>query len=186
MKTLSEMGRIVTAGKDKNDLLDIFKEGRIRIHDDKNRAAFPASEFSIEYEKGTDTGSVTGNSLIPRLYYYKKLMNELGRREFLSDDGQEDLLTYANDAKIVTPISSYVVLESARDYKGNNIEKIKSKFENVEIADKKSEGLSSKLGMVPEPHEWLLIMAVISAILFIYRKFILKKIILLYGFIKRK
>jgi len=171
-KSFEELQRITVVSDSESSLFDILKTGRINVPELENTVFFKGSAFSITKSKIENSKTVKGNDLIPRLYYYKNLMNLLGQRYFDRDSDQKDLLLYANDAMIVTPVSSFVVLEKQSDYDKHDIKKIKSKFDTTNVKDNKEEG--NKLGLVPEPHEWALIIILIFSLAFFYRKNILK------------
>ncbi len=82
-------------------------------------------------------------------------MKQLGSQ--FSDDKnvQEKHLAQAQEAYIVTPVSTLVSLESEKDYERFDI---KPAGEN----SLKNASLTSS-GAVPEPHEWLLLVLLLSA-----------------------
>ena len=74
---------------------------------------------------------------------------------------QNQYVTLAKDANIVTPISSLIVLETDADYKNNGIEKNVDTLGNASINND---------GAVPEPYEWLLIIIGLTSLFFYYQK----------------
>lgn len=83
-----------------------------------------------------------------RLFAYNKVLRELNSRA--GEEEPADLLRLAEQAYVVTPVTSLVTLETKADYERFDI--------------KKTEGLPSLgnawtngAGSVPEPHEWALI-----------------------------
>ena len=71
------------------------------------------------------------------------------------------IVSLAKDANIVTPISSLIVLETDADYEKNGIEKNVDTLGNASINND---------GAVPEPHEWLMIIAGLTLLFFYYKK----------------
>ena len=74
---------------------------------------------------------------------------------------QNQYITLAKEANIVTPISSLIVLETDTDYENNGIEKNVNTLGNASMNND---------GAVPEPHEWLMIILGLGLIFFYYKK----------------
>ncbi|MBX2842707.1 MAG: XrtN system VIT domain-containing protein [Flammeovirgaceae bacterium] len=84
-----------------------------------------------------------------RLYAYNKIMKEVGKHYFKSEEYENGpLIDLAVKANVVSPISSLIALETKKDYERFDIERSKDSLGNA--ADAGS-------GAVPEPHEWALI-----------------------------
>jgi XrtN system VIT domain protein len=115
--------------------------------------ALPQAGALIVESDSTATGKAPDHLF--RLFAYNKILRELNTRA--GEEEPADLLRLAEQAYVVTPISSLVTLETKEDYERFGI--------------KKTEGLPSLgnawtngAGSVPEPHEWALIaLLVISA-----------------------
>jgi XrtN system VIT domain protein len=116
------------------------------------------SGISIEKKMHSDTVS-NGSNHIYRMYAFGKVLVEQVK---IQEDSLavNQYVTLAKDANIVTPISSLVVLETDADYEKNGIEKNVNTLGNASINND---------GAVPEPHEWLMIIAGLS-LLFVYYK----------------
>ncbi|MGQ1784161.1 XrtN system VIT domain-containing protein [Saccharicrinis sp. GN24d3] len=98
-----------------------------------------------------------------RLYNYHTVMQKAGNL-FLQEDATIPKSVYhlCNEAFIVTPVSSLIVLESQKDYDRFDIKKNKNSLQNANLQDS---------GAVPEPHEWALIIALGAILCFVYFKF---------------
>lgn len=112
--------------------------------------------------ESTDTLSTGAPDHIARLYAYNHMMQQIGTKylskEYLKDSAATSgLLKEAEQANIVTPISSLIVLETAQDYQRFDIQKSKNSLDNATLKNS---------GAVPEPHEWALI--IIFALLVSY------------------
>ncbi|KQS24698.1 XrtN system VIT domain-containing protein [Dyadobacter sp. Leaf189] len=100
-----------------------------------------------------------------RLYAYNHIMQQIGRT-YLNGQYQQDsaklsaLVQEADQAYIVTPVSSLIVLESQKDYDRFDIRKSKKSLDNAALKSS---------GAVPEPHEWALI--ILFALLATYYTF---------------
>jgi XrtN system VIT domain protein len=97
-----------------------------------------------------------------RLFAYTDLMREYGKNYFgQKDDNIDELVKIANEAYIVSPISSLIVLETQKDYDRFDIGDNENSLKNASI---------SSSGAVPEPHEWALIGLFAVIIFFVYRR----------------
>lgn len=83
-----------------------------------------------------------------RLFAYNDIVRKVGRDFFNSAQYEDLLFREAEEAYVLSPVTSLIVLESEADYNRMNIKKNKDTLGNAEIM----EG-----GSVPEPHEWALI-----------------------------
>ena len=89
-------------------------------------------------------------------------MQECGRNYFTSGNFiEESLIDIANEAYIVSPVSSLIVLETLNDYERFNIEKNKNSLNNAS---------TQSAGAVPEPHEWALIILLTLTLVYLYYK----------------
>lgn len=102
----------------------------------------------IEQAAATAPQSSAAPDHLFRLYAYHHLMTRIGRRYFRRDYLADSLLTEAQQANVVSPLSSLIVLETQADY--------------ARFSIKKGNGLDNatlkKTGAVPEPHEWALLL----------------------------
>jgi len=85
-------------------------------------------------------------------------MKKIGRNYFDQKHITTQLIGQAQEAYVVTPISSMVVLETQKDYERFGIEEAKGSLKNASI---------SNSGSVPEPHEWLLIILCVFTLIFL-------------------
>jgi XrtN system VIT domain protein len=109
----------------------------------------------------TSVGSAPDHLM--RLFTYRHIMQQmeghLPGENHTQDNGDPALLVgEAQEANIVTPVSSLVVLESRDDYTRFDIEASRNGLKNA--------GLTSK-GSVPEPAEWALIAVALTVFFFI-------------------
>lgn len=102
----------------------------------------------------------TANSTAPdhllRLYNYNNILE----RSQLGMEPKESLLNLANEAFVVSPISSLIVLESQGDYERFDIDINKRSLQNASTAG---------VGAVPEPQEWALIFLCLLTLLLAYK-----------------
>ncbi len=96
-----------------------------------------------------------------RLYGYSQLMRTLGSDYFEKQKYETALLDRAEEAYILSPVSSLIVLESQADYERFGIKKNENTLGNAEFL----EG-----GAVPEPQEWALFGVLMVVCLVYWRK----------------
>lgn len=117
-----------------------------------NTVALPESGVLIVQKDTTVSGKAPDHLF--RLFAYNTVLRELGGS---TTDEPTDLVQLAEQAYVVTPVSSLVTLETKADYERFDI--------------KPTAGLPSlgNAGAVPEPHEWALIVLLTLGALFSYR-----------------
>ena len=74
----------------------------------------------------------------------------------------EEVYDLCDEAYIVSPVSSLIVLETQKDYERFDIDESVNSLKNANLKDS---------GAVPEPHEWALIAVVLAIITLVYFKF---------------
>lgn len=95
-----------------------------------------------------------------RLFAYNHIMQKMGARFSEDTKDTDELVTEAQKAYVVSPVSSLVVLETKKDYERFNISESENSLRNASLKSK---------GAVPEPHEWALI--IIACLVLLYVKF---------------
>lgn len=130
---------------------DIETDDRIVIH---------STDMIIEKKPGATPNS--GPDHVMRLFSYNHVMQKLGTGLFLDRPVQDSLVKEAQQAYVVTPVSSLVVLEKQEDYERFGVN-------DGDDASLKNASLNSK-GAVPEPHEWALIGLVAIVMFYTMRK----------------
>lgn len=122
------------------------------------------ANMCIVRQEADPTISQGGPDHLMRLYHYNKILQMVGTY-YVENKNQAKLnqaVSMANEAFVVTPVSSLIVLETDKDYDQFGIDKNKNSLLN---ATKKGNGA------VPEPHEWLLIgLGVLSMLYFIAKQ----------------
>lgn len=102
-----------------------------------------------------------------RLFAYRRILQQLKGRlpdamPGPSADADTAQVQMAQEAGIVSPVSSYIVLESQDDYDKFNIRDDKNGLKNASLQGK---------GAVPEPGEWAILITVLALFAFIrYRR----------------
>lgn len=111
-------------------------------------------------EKGTKKVQSKAPDHLLRLFAYNSIMKKMGRNYFNKDKEYiKDLVEIANEAYIVSPVSSLIVLETKKDYNRFDIPENKNSLKNASV---------NSSGAVPEPGEWLLICLFIAILLYLF------------------
>ncbi|WP_118976851.1 XrtN system VIT domain-containing protein [Taibaiella koreensis] len=95
---------------------------------------------------GTSRGKAPDH--FQRLFAYNHLMRQLGSGIYHNRETDTALVAEAQQANIVSPLSSLVVLETQADYDRFDIKASENSLQNASLQSK---------GAVPEPEEWALI-----------------------------
>lgn len=152
LKTLKQFRVINYRQGNLDDLQKLRESGRFPVTKlDSNQVAVPVSNTKITKIPGETNSGAPDH--IMRLYAYNKTVQQAGRHFFKEDYITEKLISLAEDAYIVSPVSSLIVLESQKDYERFDIDENKNSLGNA---------TAQGHGGVPEPHEWALI--IISAL----------------------
>ncbi|TDO22603.1 XrtN system VIT domain-containing protein [Pedobacter duraquae] len=97
-----------------------------------------------------------------RLFAYNDIMKKVGPDFFSKNYIRPELIGEAEQAFIVSPVSSLIVLETQKDYDRFDIEANKNSLKNASMKSS---------GAVPEPHEWVLfILCIGTAAYVLHRK----------------
>jgi len=152
-----------------------FAEGNLEeLNNLITKKTFPVSEESSNQIILHDAGlMITKNNSeknhkpdnapdhLARLFAYNDIMRKVGKDYFKGDFVNEDLISEATTAYVVSPVSSLIVLETKEDYERFDIKNTDNSLLN---ASKKSSGA------VPEPHEWMLIIIFVLLIFYCIRQ----------------
>lgn len=105
-------------------------------------------------------GVSTAPDHLMRLFAYNHILQQLGKRDSLSIDSTA-LVKEAQEAYVVSPVSSLVVLETQADYDRFDIKDSQDSLKNASLKNN---------GAVPEPGEWAIIILLGAACLFFVHK----------------
>jgi len=143
------------------ELLELNKKGAFPINRlQKNEVAINSSKSKIIMHQQTSSSNAPDHLM--RLFAYKQIMQLTGRNYFKNDaEFQQILVDIANEAYVVSPISSLVVLETIKDYERFDIEENENSLQNA---------VKNSSGAVPEPHEWALIILTLLVVSYLYFK----------------
>lgn len=153
-RSLRELRLIHYESCSTQEAIDKTLSGRLkRFEEDSSKTVIHSSRLAI-------TKTITGDTLakgsapdhLLRIFAYNDLLRKIGPAFFEKEKYESDLFRQAEEAYVVSPVTSMIVLESTADYERMGIGRNTNTVGNAGIA----EG-----GAVPEPHEWLLIALVV-------------------------
>ncbi len=135
-------------------------------YNNENDSMVVVETAGVALTKTIDKGMSNAPDHLMRLYAYNSVMQKLGTGIFTNREKDTALVYEAEQAYIVTPVSSLIVLETQADYDRFGIEKSKNSLENASLKSG---------GAVPEPEEWALIIIACCAILWTFYRNKFKK-----------
>lgn len=116
-----------------------------------NKVVIDEANIAIEQKADSITTGDAPDHLM-RLFAYNHILQKAGKGLLTGKEGQDSLIPIAQEAYVVSPISSLIVLESQADYDRFNIKDSDNSLKNASLKSN---------GAVPEPHEWALIILVL-------------------------
>lgn len=159
-QTIKEQKYVEFIQTDLENALKLVKNNQfLSLTTDENRVNIETAGISIHKKEKLEKLSSNGSNHIYRMYAFGKVLEE---QVTIQNDSLavNKYVTLAQDANIVTPITSLIVLETDEDYTKHGIEKNIDTLGNASINND---------GAVPEPHEWVLIILTL-VVLFVYYK----------------
>jgi XrtN system VIT domain protein len=125
-----------------------------------NEVAIECAKSKIVMENQATVSNAPDHLM--RLFAYNQIMKITGRNYFNNNsEFQQSLIDIANEAYVVLPISSLVVLETVKDYERFDIQENENSLQNA---------VKNSSGSVPEPHEWALIILSLLVVTYLYFK----------------
>ncbi|PSK92172.1 XrtN system VIT domain-containing protein [Taibaiella chishuiensis] len=172
--------RLFNLGRTLNPYLSTLKEHRAFVYEQGDtellQQLVTGSSFATDAERadkivleragiqvtsGAGTTDTHAPDHVMRLFTYNHLMQQLRSGLYTNHEVDTALVAEAQEAGIVSPLSSLVVLETAADYNRFDISQSKNSLQNASMKSK---------GAVPEPEEWALIAIAAALVVFLYRK----------------
>ena len=142
---LSGLGQALSAG--------VFPQNVENAH----TVVLPSAGLLITEQDSATTATQAPDHLF-RLFAYQSILRDLG----LQQGEPEDLVRLAEQAYVVTPVSSLVTLETQADYD-------RFQIKPTEMLNSLGNASFENAGSVPEPHEWALILLLAVAVLWSVR-----------------
>lgn len=139
-----------------------------------NRVVIHHSGMTIEKDSvALRVGGPPAPDHLARLFAYNDIMRRIGGSYLTDNYITQEVLSEAEKAFVVSPVSSLIVLETLEDYERFGIDENTNSLGNASMEDS---------GAVPEPHEWALILTVLLLLVLLYRKQLVAK----FQFLRKK
>ena len=163
LKTLAELRVLNAAYGTTIDLINLLEKTKQFPHqpDTETRIVLPEAGVAIRESPSNDIKASVAPDHLARLFTYNHLLQQVGRHYFAKNYQTDALIQEAQRAHVVSPLSSLVVLETAKDYERFAIKKDVSGLDNATLKQE---------GAVPEPHEWALLIMVAGLVAWLIRK----------------
>jgi XrtN system VIT domain protein len=163
LKSLKEFQIINFHSGSLSELSDIVAKGYFyQYNSDTSKINLDIAGICIQ--KDTKQVQSKAPDHLLRLFAYNALMKQMGRNYFnKNQDYINGLVEIANEAYIVSPVSSLIVLETIKDYERFDIPENENSLKNASVKSS---------GAVPEPEEWILICLFVGMLisLFLFKK----------------
>ena len=160
LKTLAELRVLNVTQGNHGVLTNYLKNGQFpRQPDGSESIAFPEAGMVIRATPQQPARASAAPDHLARLFTYNHLLAQIGSHYFAGNYQTDALIQEAQQAHIVSPLSSLVVLETERDYDRFGIKKDASGLDNATLKEE---------GAVPEPHEWALLLVLAGLIGWLY------------------
>jgi len=155
LKTLKQFRAIEYMEGSLADLEKIAKNSKFPVVSTaENEVSITEANMLIKKVVGVENTGAPDHLL--RMFAYNKTVQEAGKNFFDEKFITDNLITLAEEAYIVSPVSSLIVLESQADYERFDIDENQNTLGNASVLGH---------GGVPEPHEWILIVVSILVVL---------------------
>lgn len=162
VQSLESFGLLDFALGNMDELEKMMQEKKYPMVDEnEQQIALHQSDILIqkEYLEEVEVETVGKNQApdhVMRLFRYNELLHHIGKAYFDREALEETWIRKAEEAYVVSPVSSLIVLETQKDYERMGIEENRDTLGNAKMQNS---------GAVPEPHEWVLIFLVLGVIL---------------------
>jgi XrtN system VIT domain protein len=141
--------------------LDTLLDKHQFIVDQENQNTVVIDNAGLMIQKAPGLKTADAPDHLLRLFAYNDIMKKVGADYFRHDYVQPLTIAEAEQAYIVSPVSSMIVLETQQDYERFGIDENKNSLKNASMKSS---------GAVPEPQEWVLIVLAAGIVgTFIYR-----------------
>lgn len=161
VQSLESFGVLDFALGNTDELKELLEQDKFPlIEENDTQIALHQSDILIKKYVEESQAQPAPENLAPdhvmRLFRYNELLQDIGKAYFDQDALEETWIRKAEEAYVVSPVSSLIVLETQKDYERMGIEENRNTLGNAKMTNS---------GSVPEPHEWVLIMLVFAVIL---------------------
>lgn len=161
LRTLKEVGSFNYVKGDVFLLQELLNGQRYPMANEKeNEVTLDTAGITLRQSEESTTQSSAPDHVM-RLFAYNHILKNQGAAILSGGIVEQAAITEAEEAYVVSPVSSLVVLESQRDYDRFDIKASKDSLKNASLSAK---------GAVPEPHEWAMIITALLLLLYVRRR----------------
>lgn len=165
LRSLKEFRVIKTCTGNMEELENILQSKLFPDYlENNNLSVIEPSQIALLKIRTNDSSKTKAPDHFFRLFAYNHIMQNAGIQSIQKDYSDSSLVSLAEKAYVVSPLSSLIVLETQKDYDRFDIKKSKDSLGNADMHND---------GSVPEPHEWMLIIVIGIAIITLTAKRIL-------------
>jgi XrtN system VIT domain protein len=158
LKTLKELRMFLYDQGTIEELSDLLAKNRY-IASPENDSTIAIDNAAILIKEVNEPTTTQAPDHLLRLFTYNHVMKEVSENYFNEQFINDNVVSEAQKAYIVSPVSSLIVLETQADYDRFDIKDNQNSLKNASMKSS---------GAVPEPHEWLLIIIAIAVALYLY------------------
>lgn len=131
------------------------------LPDTDGAMALPQAGMVIKRDNAQGPQPTLAPDHLARLFAYQHLLHQIGRQYFTRHYLTDALISEAQHANVVSPISGLLVLETQADYDRFKIKRDTNGLDNATLKNQ---------GAVPEPHEWALLLLLATLVGWVWRK----------------
>ncbi|BAU52834.1 XrtN system VIT domain-containing protein [Mucilaginibacter gotjawali] len=160
LKTLKELRTFIYDEGSVDDLNQLLQKKRYAVQQENDSTV-------VIGHAGVKIASVAGAAVskapdhLMRLFAYNDIMRKVAANYFTPKSINEDIINEAQQAYVVSPASSLIVLETQQDYQRFGITDNENSLKNAS---------TKSSGSVPEPREWLLILLTACVVIYLLYK----------------
>jgi XrtN system VIT domain protein len=142
-------------------LLEFLLKNNVFVQDIETDEEIIVHSAGVKILRQSGEAVSTAPDHLMRLFAYNHILQQLGKRDSTLAVDSTAIIKEAQEAYVVSPVSSLVVLETQKDYDRFDIQDSKNSLKNASLKNS---------GAVPEPGEWAIIILVGTAfLLFVYK-----------------
>jgi len=156
LKALKEL-RVFNYTNGNIDGLSALLDKHLFIRDQENASTVVIDNAGLMIQKVPGAVAQNAPDHLLRLFAYNDIMKKVGADYFNHNYVQPPVISEAEQAYVVSPVSSLIVLETQQDYQRFGIDENKNSLKNASMKSS---------GAVPEPQEWMLI--ILAAAVLVY------------------
>ncbi|MBX2924521.1 MAG: XrtN system VIT domain-containing protein [Chitinophagaceae bacterium] len=160
LRSLKELRTFNYAAGDLIFLEELVRSRRFPANLEKDQDVVLDTAGMVIREAEGEKESLAPDHLM-RLFAYNNILKQYGAAVVSGNDIVREAIAQAEQAYVVSPVSSMVVLETQRDYERFDIKASQDSLKNASLASK---------GAVPEPHEWAMMIIAVLLLLYVRRR----------------